>query len=157
MAAVNQQPVSPDTGDFAARVQAAQQALADGIAKAGLQHDPYRHPLEALAMMVGLFPELIRHLEATRQPVRDEDLRKAVMRGVAAYAGETVRMLNVRNTLTGIALGIGLLLAGSVGGYLFHGAVPMLAGVRAGAEQCQDKPNGGRMCWIPVWERLPPR
>lgn len=70
MAAVNQQPVPTGTGDFTGRVEAAQKALADGLAKAGLQHDPYRFPLEALAMTVGLFPELVQHMEATRQPVQ---------------------------------------------------------------------------------------
>jgi hypothetical protein len=101
---VNEKPVLVGTGDFAARVEAAQKALAEGIAKAGLQRDPLRFPLESLAMTVGLFPELVQHLEATRQPVQDEELRKAVTRGVADCANDTVRALNVRNSLIGAGL-----------------------------------------------------
>ena len=69
-------------GDFTARVEAAQKAMADGIAKGGLQHDPYRHPLEALGMTVGLFPDLVRRLERSQQPLDPEDLSKAVTHGV---------------------------------------------------------------------------
>jgi hypothetical protein len=32
----------------------------------------------------------------------------------------------------------------------------VLAGVRAGAEKCEDRVDGSELCWIPVWERLPP-
>jgi hypothetical protein len=32
----------------------------------------------------------------------------------------------------------------------------MLAGVRAGAEKCDDRADGSRLCWIPVFEKLPP-
>lgn len=157
MAAVNPSPVPVGTGDFAARVEAARKALAEGIAKAGLQHDPYRFPLEALAMMVGLFPDLVQQLEATRQPIQTDDMRKAVTRGIRDCASEAVCALNVRTALFGVTLGIGLLLAGAVGGYLYHGSAQVIAGVSAGAQQCQDQKGGGQICWIPVWGRLPPR
>ena len=61
----------------------------------------------------------------------------------------------------GIAIGVGVaLLFGLVcaaGGWFARGDVPALAGVHAGAERCQDQASGGRLCWIPVWERLPPK
>jgi hypothetical protein len=154
MAAVNPKPIPSGMGDFASRVEAAQKAMAEAVTKAGLQPDPFRFPLESLAMTVGLFSELIQHLEAARQPVRDEELRKAVTRGVADCATETVRALNVRNAVLGAGLLMAALLIGAVGGYLFHGSAPVVVGVSAGAEQCQDQ-NGGRLCWIPLWERLP--
>lgn len=47
--------MAADTGDFVGRVEAAQRALTEGIAKAGLQRDPFRFPLEALAMTVSLW------------------------------------------------------------------------------------------------------
>jgi hypothetical protein len=155
MAAVTEKLVAADT-DFAGRAEAAQRALTEGIAKAGLQRDPFRFPLEALALTVSLFPELVQHLEATRQPVQTEEMRKAVVRGVSDCANDAVRALNVRNSLVGAGLLATALLVGAVGGYLFHGSAPVLVGVRAGAEQCQDRQDGSRMCWIPVFEKLPP-
>jgi hypothetical protein len=35
-------------------------------------------------------------------------------------------------------------------------AGPPVAGVTAGTEKCEDRPDGSRLCWIPVWQRLPP-
>lgn len=96
-------------------------------------------------------------LEAlTHRPlVAGDDVSRGVRQAVAAHMSGFVRALNVRNVLLGVALGIGLVLAGAVGGYLFRGAAPALVGVRAGAEQCQDRPDGSRLCWIPVFERVP--
>jgi len=34
-------------------------------------------------------------------------------------------------------------------------ALRLLVGVHAGAEKCDDRPDGSRLCWIPVFERLP--
>jgi hypothetical protein len=84
VAAVSPEPVTAGTGDFAGRVEAGQKALTEGIVKAGLQRDPFRFPLEALAMAVSLFPELVQQLEATRQPVQTGEMRKAVVRGVSS-------------------------------------------------------------------------
>jgi hypothetical protein len=59
-----------------------------------------------------------------------------------------------------VLIAVCLLFAIAVGaaafGYGLRGAVPQLVGVRAGAEQCRDQSDGARLCWIPVWERLPP-
>lgn len=90
-----------------------------------------------------------------RKPLADEDMRKAVTRGIVNVAGHAVRALNVRNTLIGVALGVGFMLAGAVGGYVFRDAVPLVVGLRAGADQCQDRPDGSRLCWIPVFDRMP--
>lgn len=157
MAAVSAKPVPTGTGDFADRVEAAQRALAEGIAKAGLQHDPYRYALESLGMAVGLFPELVQHLEATRQPVQNEEMRRAVAQGIGAHAGNLVQAMNWRNAMLGAAALLGIFVGGAGLGYAFHGAAPVLAGVRAGAERCEDRQDGSRLCWIPVWERLPSR
>ena len=79
---------------------------------------PFRFPLKSLALTVGLFPELVQHLEVTRQPVQNEELRKAVTRGVADCANEIVRALNVQNALIGAGLLVAALLIGAAGGYL---------------------------------------
>jgi hypothetical protein len=52
--------------------------------------------------------------------------------------------------LVAIVLGFGA-------GWLYRGDLPTIAGLSAGANKCQDRPDGSRLCWIPVWEeRLPP-
>lgn len=115
--------------DFAGLIREAQRQLAESVVRAGLQRDPYRHALEAMAVVIGTFPVFVERLEATRQPFQDEDLRRLEQVAARGAAG----------------LGYGL-----------HGAVPRLVGARAGAEQCRDQSDGARLCWIPVWERLPP-
>ena len=59
------------------------------------------------------------------------------------------------NVLIGVAIVVLALLIGAGGGYWFRGAAPALVGVRAGADKCDDRPDGSRLCWIPVFERLP--
>ena len=93
--------------------------------------------------------------EATQQPMQSEDLSKAVTRGIRDCSIEAVRALNVRNVLIGAGMLTVAVLGGGVGGYLFHGSLRVLAGVQAGAQQCTDQPNGGRTCWISIWQRLP--
>jgi hypothetical protein len=82
-------------------------------------------------------------------------MRKAVVRGVSDCASDAIRALNVRNALVGAGLLALALVMGAVGGYLFRGAAPVIAGVSAGAQQCQEQTDGGQICWIPVWGRLP--
>ena len=59
----------------------------------------------------------------------------------------------------GIAIGVVVaLLFGALcgaGGWWYRGAAPVLVGMRAGADKCDDRSNGSRLCWIPVFERLP--
>jgi hypothetical protein len=93
--------------DFAARVAEAQQLIGESIVRSGLQRDPHRHVLEATASAIGLFPKLVEHLEATRKPVRDEDMRQAVAQGIAGHAWRFVQAMSVRNIL----LAAGMLVA----------------------------------------------
>lgn len=43
-----------------------------------------------------------------------------------------------------------------VTGWYLKGPITLLAGIKAAAQECQDYPDGSRLCRIPVWERLPP-
>jgi hypothetical protein len=40
-------------------------------------------------------------------------------------------------------------------GYWFHGSQQLVAGVSAGKQECQEQ-QGGTICFIPVWAKLPP-
>jgi hypothetical protein len=136
-----------------------------------LQDDPIRYPIQALSVHLdALFKVTLAcsqtlanqieaaslRIETTRQPVREGELRRAVTAGISGHAGDVVRMLNRRTALMGAGMLLVTLLAGAGAGYWYRGAVPVLVGLRAGSEKCEDRPDGSRLCWIPVWEKLPP-
>jgi hypothetical protein len=136
------------------RVVAEAQAEMDRLVRLGnLQNDPIRHPIQALSVHLGAFSKLI---EAARRPVGDEDIRRLTS---SAGAGDQTPdrwwRVNRRTMLIGVATLMMGFLAGTVTGYWLRGAVPVLVGVHAGAERCEDRPDGSRLCWIPVYERLP--
>jgi hypothetical protein len=94
--------------------------------------------------------------EARGTIINREDVERGVLRGVSAHMRSLVRLMTWRTWMAGAAALFAVFMAGSVSGYLFHGAAPILAGVRDGPEQCKDGADGSRLCWIPVWERPPP-
>jgi hypothetical protein len=160
VAAVSNAPSPTPAGDFAGRIQEAQRQLSESVAVAGLQRDVYRFPLEALAIVIGTFPQFVTRLEATRQPFAAEDLRRlerAAATGADRRAMELARAANRRTALIGAGVLTAALLIGAGAGYWLHGAQPIVVGVRAGADKCENKPDGSRLCWIPVWERGPPQ
>ena len=73
---------------LAAKVAAAQAELQSSIDRAGLRDDPFRHPLQALSSVVGLFPEVAEELTASvhraRDPIGPAELERLV---AAAAAG----------------------------------------------------------------------
>ena len=108
---------------FAARVQAAQAELQHGIDRAGLRDDPFRHPLQALCSVMGLFPELVGRItgaiDQARQPIDPaaveravERLEQAAVRGADQRAAELARAHSRRTLLTyGGAFAVGILAA----------------------------------------------
>jgi hypothetical protein len=132
--------LTPEMG----RVVAEAQAEMDRLVRLGnLQNDPIRHPIQALSVHLGAFHKLI---EAAKRPCTGDDIRR-----LTPSAGAR----NRRTAL--IAAGTLMLafLAGTGAGYWLSGVVPVSAGVHAGAERCEDRTDGSRLCWIPVYERLP--
>ena len=124
--------------------------------RAGLQRDSHRHVLEATDSVIGLFPELVEHLEATRKPVRDEDMRQAVAQGIAGHAWRFVQAMSIRTII--LAAGIlvaAMLISGAVGWWL-RGHSELVIGVNVAPEKCETKPDGTVLCWLPVWRRPPP-
>jgi len=90
--------------------------------------------------------------------ISEEDitrLEQTLARGVPGQVGRIVRAIDWRNRLVGVGLLFAALLIGAGGGYWFHGEQPALVSVRAGADRCEDRADGSRLCWIPVLERLP--
>ena len=115
---------------FAIKVQAAQADLQHGIDRAGLRDDPFRHPLQALSGVMGLFPDLVgqltRAIEQARQPMEPaavertvERLEKAAVRGADQRAADLARAHNRRTLLTySGAFAISILIAAG-GGFLW--------------------------------------
>ncbi len=115
---------------FTAKVQAAQADLQHGIDRAGLRDDPFRHPLQALSGVLGLFPELVGQLtgavDQARQPIDPvaveqavERLEQAAVRGADRRAAELARSRNRRTLLTyGGTFAVGILAAAG-GGFLW--------------------------------------
>ena len=101
--------------------------LQHGIDRAGLRDDPFRHPLQALSSVMGLFPDLVGQLacaiDHARQPIDPagvdravERLEKAAVRGADQRAAELARSRNRRTLLIcGGVLLAAVLAAGGVG------------------------------------------
>lgn len=108
---------APPAGGFGERVADAQRQLAEAVARAGLKADAYHHVVESTSTVIGLFPELVERLEATRKPLRDDELRAALGGALRAHAGAMVKSLSwgVRLAAAGLLVAVGAVCGG--GGY----------------------------------------
>jgi hypothetical protein len=59
-----------------------------------------------------------------------------------------------RSILIAVAASLLLLIGAFGAGYWFHGNQQLVAGVSAGQQECDQQ--GGTICFIPVWAKLPP-
>jgi hypothetical protein len=92
--------------------------------EAALHDDPLQAPFSALAsflraqrqLYAAADQDLAAHLEQARQPVRDEELQKAVVRGIATHAWDAVRTINLRTASWLTAGAISVMLLGFAGG-----------------------------------------
>jgi hypothetical protein len=156
MAAVAPAAPAGQTGGFNTRAQEVSRRMLVAMHKAGLRNDPYGELISSEAQAIEFWGESLGELDRLRQPVRDEELRRAVVQGIDRHADIVVRTMGWRNVLIGAALLVAAVLIGGGAGYWLRGEAPVLVGVRAGAEHCEDRNDGSRLCWIPVYERLPP-
>jgi hypothetical protein len=62
--------------------------------------------MEAWSAMLGLLPPLVQRIEAARQPVRDQELQRAVVAGVRACATDIIRDNTLRTWLIGAAVAV---------------------------------------------------
>lgn len=99
-------------------LEAALSQLDRAAKEASVHEDPLELPFTALAAFLRaqrqLYADadvsLARHIETAKQPVRDDELRRAVITGISAHATQAVQAINWRSALY-LALG-GLVMAG---------------------------------------------
>jgi hypothetical protein len=145
--------------DLTVVADAAKAELDRAVQLAGLQRDPLRHSFYALGVHLDAMHRIAAgHIEAARRPINDDDLRRLTQNaanGAWRMTAEMIDAHNWRTVLLGVTIAI-VTIVGAFGiGYWYRGAAPLLVGVRAGTEKCEDRPDGSRLCWIPVFERLP--
>lgn len=130
----------PDT--IEARAQAAQAELKVSIDKAGLRDDPFRHPLQALSSVMGLFPDLVREMAAAvehaRQPIDSASVQRletAAASGAARRAAELARSHTWRTLVIVAGMLVGVSLASGGFGYWAgrHSQLATKAGLEAAA------------------------
>jgi hypothetical protein len=72
---------------------------------------------------------------------------------------QTQYFLNTANWRTAALGAIALFLVGAAGfgaGYIFHGSLPLIAGLVAGPMDCHRPDGGGKFCTMGFWQELPP-
>jgi hypothetical protein len=111
-----------------------------------------------------LYPVLVTVYGAAREAQQaSTDVRKPwtrdEMRILIDQLDETLLHRWAAFNRGGITIGVAVaLLVGAIsaaGGWWSRGAVPVMVGMRAGADQCNDRTDGSRLCWIPIFERPP--
>jgi hypothetical protein len=151
--------------EVAATVDAALVQLDRAAAEASVHDDPLQLPFTALAAFLRaqrqLYADadvsLARHIETARQPVRDDEFRRAVISGISAHATKAVDAMNWRSTIS-LTLG-GLVLAGVgfAGGALWqHGiASAELEAAQSVIVKAHDGfPGGLKARDVALWQDL---
>jgi hypothetical protein len=168
MAAVSVTTLVPEA---VAGIRAAQEALEQQAARLAATGDPTADTVAAYAAAVGAQHGLIvdANLKAGAQ---HEATARLIQDARKPWSREEMRILitELDRTLLhrwsqfnrgGIAIGVAVALVfgaacGGVG-WWWRGVVPAVVGTRAGADRCEDRTDGSRLCWIPVFERGPSR
>jgi hypothetical protein len=95
------------------------------ISEAKHHNDPLWMPLSALSAHIqaqrqlhaNFVASMTKSIEDARQPVRGEDMRRAVVQGIGIHAAATVRTMGWRNVLIGAGLLLGAAIIGAGSGY----------------------------------------
>jgi hypothetical protein len=102
--------------------------------------------------------QAIDAIKAAQPRITDEQCKamsKASVDGAWRATAELVRAHIWRSILIAVAASLLLLIGAFGAGYWFHGSQQLVAGVSAGGQECQEQ-QGGTICFIPVWAKLPP-
>jgi hypothetical protein len=94
---------------LAAKVAAAQAELQSSIERAGLRDDPFRHPLQALSSVVGLFPDVVEELTASvdraRDPIGPAEINRLVTAAAAGAERRAAQLAETHNRRTMLTYG----------------------------------------------------
>jgi hypothetical protein len=100
--------------------------------------------------------QAINAIKAAQPRITDEQCKamsKVAADGTWRVTASLVQAHIWRTILITVAVS---LLIGAFGAvYWFHGSQQLVAGVSAGQQECSEQ-QGGTLCYIPVWTKLPP-
>jgi hypothetical protein len=140
-------------------IRDAQDRMQALVRTAEVTGDPSAPVLQGLAAMLNAMHVMTAgigsQIEIAQQPIPIEELRQAVARGISAHAIGIAESINRAVLAAGVAASVLVLAATFWTGYWYRGDAPVFAGIRAGADQCTDQPDGSRLCYIPIYTRLP--
>lgn len=149
--------------EASAAIRAAQDSLEQEARKAALVGDPTAGPLSSMSLMLGSMHKLFvdgsltlarqietagQHIEAAKQPVRDDELRRAVIAGIGSHAHAAIRVANWRiiTIATTAVIAFGLV---CVGGTWLVARSHLMAAV-AGIEHRMTGPEAER--WLTIMQ-----
>jgi hypothetical protein len=154
--------LDPELGKAIKDAQAEMERL---IQLGELQNDPIRHPIQALSVHLDALLKLsTAHGQAlTRQSggaaftdQQIDDIGRRLLGSCQTWSRSLVRGALWKSWSAIAATVLVAAVLGFGAGWSYRGDLPTIAGLSAGSNKCEDRPEGGRLCWIPVWERLPP-
>jgi hypothetical protein len=134
--------------DLDSAIARAVSSLDTAIIENRLHDDPLRHILVALIVFLKaqrrLYAtadqDLATHLEDARQPVQDDQLRRAVMQGIAAHATKAIDALNLRTAFWLVVSGVAFGLVGfGLGGWWQYDRMAAQVDRMAAAVEIQDR------------------
>lgn len=135
------QAIDTSQSDFPERMAATETRIREAVLLAGLRGDPMGHALEAAAMLVGTFPDLVQELRGLSKPPSSIDLARALAPAVKGL-GRTIN----RATVAAYAVATVLLLAvGAGGGWVMRGYASTAVVVATG-QPCSPAGGGWSAC-----------
>jgi hypothetical protein len=102
--------------------------------------------------------QAINAIKAAQPRITDEQCKamsKVAADGAWRVTASLVQAHIWRTILITVAVSLLLLIGAFGAGYWFHGSQQLVAGVSAGQQECSEQ-QGGTLCYIPVWTKLPP-
>jgi len=155
--------LAPELPDLIANARA---EIDRAIELGGLRNDLIRYAFTALSVHLDALYRVLTdatltigaQLEEAKRPIAAEDMKrlsKVAADGAWRVTAGMVQAHLWRTILIAVAASLLLLIGAFGAGYWFHGDQQLVAGVSAGGQECHEQ-QGGTICFIPVWAKLPP-
>ena len=131
----------PPVESLTAEIEAAQADLQSSINRAGLRDDPFRHVLQALSGILGVFPRVI---EEARQPVDPGSVGRveaAAAAGAERRVAALARAHNLRTVMSAATGLVGALIIGAGCGYWVGRNSQLVTKSEVEAAAFRDGPN----------------